>query len=376
MRNMRGTALLLLFLSGYPYVVYPLIVYVMSRVFPNPWIKGDVKPRVSVIVSVFNEEQIIEEKLRNTLSIQYPEELLEIVVSSDGSTDRTNEIVSEFHDPRLVLRAFPERSGKTACLNRVVPEAAGDIILFTDANSMFPPNILSRIIRNFSDPHVGLVTGWTRYAGPEDDGEATGAYARLEKLTKQWESLVSSCVGADGAVFALRKELYEPLEHRDINDFVIPLRVVSRKKRVVLDPEVYCYEEPAKDELKEFRRQVRITNRTLGAIMRNLEVLNPFDHGTFSFFLMSHKLLRFLVPFFFLGAFLICLSLCGTSLFHGLLLLPYALIIVMALAGVFGFLDGRLVSLCKVFMITLLAQSLGWGRFLVGKQDTTWTPQR
>lgn len=373
---MRGTALVLLFLSGYPYVVYPLIVCVMSRIFPNAWIKGDVRPLVSVIVSVFNEEQIIEEKIRNTLSLQYPEDLLEVIVSSDGSTDKTNDLVSKFHDPRLVLRAFPERSGKTACLNRVVPEARGEIILFTDANSMFGQDLLLKLVRNFNDPRVGLVTGWTRYAGPGGSGEATGAYARLEKLTKQWESIVSSCVGADGAVFALRKELYSHLEDRDINDFVIPLQVVSKCLRVVLDPEVYCFEEPAGDELREFHRQVRITNRTLGAIMRNPGALNPFKHGTFSFFLMSHKLLRFMVPFFFWGAFLIGLAYCWSSLFHALLLLPYGILVGLALAGMLGSTGGRAANLSKVFLVTLCAQFLGWVRLAFGKSDTMWTPQR
>jgi cellulose synthase/poly-beta-1,6-N-acetylglucosamine synthase-like glycosyltransferase len=339
-------------------------------------VKGDVRPQVSVIVSVFNEERVIEEKIKNTLALEYPVDLLEVLVSSDGSTDTTHDIVSRFDDSRLVLRAFPERSGKTACLNRVVPQARGDIILFTDANSMFSPDLLLKLVRNFADPRVGLVTGWTRYTGPGESGEATGAYARMEKLTKQWESAVSSCVGADGAVFALRRELYEPLEDRDINDLVIPLHAVSKGKRVVLDPEVFCFEEPAQDERKEFRRQVRITNRTLGAIMRNLKVLNPSVYGTFAFFLMSHKVLRFLVPFFFLGALLICLSLWRSSLLHAVLLLPYGILIGLALAGVFGFMEGRAVNLAKVFLITLFAQFLGWGRFLFGKSDTTWTPQR
>jgi cellulose synthase/poly-beta-1,6-N-acetylglucosamine synthase-like glycosyltransferase len=337
---------------------------------------GDSFPPVTLIISVYNEEQVIGKKVKNTLSLEYPEGLLEIIVISDGSNDRTNEIVSMFNDSRLVLKAFPERSGKTACLNRVVPEAKGDIILFTDANSMFSSDILAKLVTNFSDPNVGLVTGWTKYTKEKGGEETTGIYSRFEMKTKYWESLISSCVGADGAIFAIRKELYRPLDEQDINDFVIPLRVISQGKRIVLDPDVYCFEEQSKGEGNEYRRQARITNRTLRAVLKHTAFLNPFSYGFFSFFLLSHKFLRFLVPFFVIGAFLANLFLLKVSPIYFGLIFIQLLFLSLGLASLAGKADGRVANICKFFLITLSAQFLGWIRRFRGIPDTMWTPRR
>jgi cellulose synthase/poly-beta-1,6-N-acetylglucosamine synthase-like glycosyltransferase len=364
-----------LFLSVYPYLIYPAVVYLMAHLFYHPWKKGENASRVTLIVSVYNEEKVIEEKVKNSLSLVYPKDSLEIIVISDGSTDRTNEIVSGFRDSRVVLRAFPERTGKTACLNRVVPQAKGDIVLFTDANSMFPADILLKLMNNFSDVNVGLVSGWTKYGQVGKDEEATGIYSKLEKMTKCWESRVSSCVGADGAIFAIRKTLYKPLDNRDINDFVIPLHVISQGKRVILDPEVYCFEDPAKGEGDEYRRQARITNRTLEAILRNPRFLNPFSFGSVSFFLLSHKLLRFLVPFFVAGTFITNLFLLKASPIYIAFVLMQILFLCLGLANLAGKVEGKLTNLCKFFLVTLAAQSTAWMRRLRGISDVMWTPQ-
>jgi cellulose synthase/poly-beta-1,6-N-acetylglucosamine synthase-like glycosyltransferase len=365
-----------LILSVYPYLIYPGLVYLISKGFNRPWKRGDSIPRVTLIISVYNEERVIEKKLGNALSLNYPEDLLEIIVVSDGSGDRTNEIVSGFNDARLVLKVFRERSGKTVCLNRVVPEAKGDIVLFTDANSMFPSDLIIKLVGNFLDNNVGLVTGWTKYtAGGTEEG-TSGIYSRLEMKTKYWESQISSCVGADGAIFAIRKNLYRLLGGQDINDFVIPLHVVSQRKRVVLEPDVYCFEEPSKGDREEYRRQVRITNRTLRAILGNLGFLNPFSYGSFSFFLLSHKLLRFLAPFFVAGFFVTNLFLLKISVFYIGLILIQILFLGLGLANMAGRVEGRWANACKFLLVTWCAQSMGCVRVLRGISDTMWTPQR
>ena len=210
-----------LFLVVYPYAVYPLSVIALSRVLRREWKKDDDWLNVTLLVSVYNEEGVIKEKIENALGLDYPEDRYEIVVVSDGSTDNTNQIVSSFDDPRVVLKVF-DRAGKTSCLNRVVPDVRGEIVILTDANSMFPRQALKNIVRSFADERIGLVTGWTKYRRGDTE-ETPGLYSRLEKITKQAESLVSSCVGADGAIFAIRKALFRRLEEADINDFVIPL---------------------------------------------------------------------------------------------------------------------------------------------------------
>jgi len=365
-----------LFMVFYPYIIYPLLVAAWSKLGGRGWRQEDVCPTISMIISVYNEAGVIREKVENALALDYPPERMEIVVVSDGSTDETEAIVSSFADPRVVLKAY-SRAGKTACLNRVVAEVAGEILVFTDANSMFPRQMLGKIARNFSDEGVGLVTGWTKYRrrGSEEE-EAPGLYARLEKITKECESQISSCVGADGAIFAIRRELYRRLEDYDINDFVIPLNALGQQRRVVLDPEVYCLEEPSEGMRREFRRQARITNRTLGAIRRNAQFLNPLRYGSFAFFLLSHKVLRFMVPFFAGGMFLACLLLLPSLPIYRFALAALCLFPLAGLAGLLGLGRSRVINLCANFLLTNVAQVVGWARFVTGKTDTMWTPQR
>ena len=325
---------------------------------------------------MFNEEKVVAQKIQNTLDLDYPEEKLEILIISDGSTDRTVDVTRGFHDGRVVLKAHRERAGKTACLNRAVPEARGDIILFTDANSMFPGDILVKLVRNFADPEVGLVTGWTRYGEVDQAEDTTGIYSRFEKWTKIQESHVSSCVGADGAVFAIRKELFRTLRADDINDFVIPLNIIRQGKRVVMDPEVYCFEKSTDEAGKEYQRQVRITNRTLNAIRRNLEFLNPFRYGSFAYFLVSHKIMRFLVPFFLIATLGTNLMLLGTSHLYSFTLGCQLAALAVALSGVLGFTSGKITNIAKYFLVTMLAQLTAWVRTFAGISDTLWTPQR
>jgi len=363
-------------LSLYSYVAFPLSLPVLVGIARRPWNKRDIEPTVSMVISVYNEEKIIARKIENAMNLEYPAEKLEILVVSDGSTDDTENIVRGFSDARVVLKAYRERAGKTACLNRTVPEARGDILLFTDANSMYPQDILVNLVRNFADPGIGLVTGWTRYGEVDQAEDTTGIYSRFERWTKIQESKVSSCVGADGAVFALRKELYQTLREDDINDFVIPLNVIRQGKRAVIDPDVFCFEKSADDAGKEYQRQVRITNRTLNAIRRNLEFLNPFRYGYFAYFLFSHKIMRFLAPFFLIATFGSNLMLLGTSHLYSFTLGCQLVSFVAALSGLFGFAHGKITNIAKIFLVTMLAQLTAWFRTAAGISDTMWTPQR
>lgn len=366
---------LCLMLTVYPYVIYPLLVVAVASFAARPWPWGTEQPLISLVISVFNEAGVIREKLENALALDYPPDRLEVVVVSDGSTDATEQIVASYADRRVVLRAFP-RLGKTACLNQVVPTVRGDIVLFSDANSMYPEDLLMRLAGNFAAAEIGLVTGWTKYRNALGEEESSGLYSRLERTTKTAESLIASCVGADGAVFAMRKELFRPLADGDINDFVIPLNVIGQGRRAVLDPQVFCFEKPSEGQGKEFRRQVRITNRTLGAIMRHRQFLNPLAFGWFALFLWSHKLIRFLVPFFFVGTFLAALGLAGHAPFYLLALLAQALFVGIGLLALRRSGGGRVGQLCSCFLLTITAQFWGWIRWLSGRHDVMWTPQR
>jgi cellulose synthase/poly-beta-1,6-N-acetylglucosamine synthase-like glycosyltransferase len=371
-----GLFFILLILAAYSYLIYPGVLSILSRCFGRGWLKEGISPSVTLIISAYNEERVIEEKVRNALALDYPEDRLQVIVSSDGSTDRTDEIVRAFESEKVRLIRQEPRAGKTACLNRVVPEAGGEIVLFTDANSMFPSDVLKNFVRHFADDHIGLVTGWTKYRKPGGPEETTGLYSRFEKWCKVRESLLSSCVGADGAVFAIRKGFYRPLQDYDINDFVIPLDVIRQGKRVVLDPDVFCFEEPSEETASEYKRQVRITTRTLGAISRNLEFLNPLKHGLFSFLLFSHKVMRFLVPFFIAGVFVGNLFILDRGTFFLLSFAVQSVLLVWSLLSLVLRLEGKMSGILKFFLATFTAQTAGWVRTFMGAKDTTWKPER
>ncbi len=272
--------------------------------------QGAELPTLSIIVPAYNEEEVIIKRLQNILNIDYPQELIQIIVVSDASTDNTNELITGFKEKRVHLIVNKRRRGKTYGLNRACEIAKGEILIFTDANAMFDTQALRIMVRNFADPKVGLVTGSTNYYDRNEDGSMIllmGLYTRFERWIKALESRVVSCVGADGAVFGLRKALYRPLIEADINDFVTPLDVVRQGYRVIFDPRVFCVEEHSTNESEEFWRQVRIANRTIRAIITHRDLLNPFCYGFFAWMLWSHKVLRFLFPWF-------ALILLGTNL--------------------------------------------------------------
>ena len=373
---MQITFWILLLLAAFPYVIYPSLMWLLTKTKEISWRQQSFSPPITLIISVFNEEEVIRKKLDNSLRLDYPNDNFQVLVVSDGSTDRTHEIIQSIEDPRITLKIISGRLGKTECLNRTIPGATGEILVFTDANSMFPSDMLEKITRNFSDDSIGAITGWTKYRTVDNGEETTGLYAKLEKTTKYGESLVSSCVGADGAIFAIRKEHFSPLKTRDINDFVIPLSVIAAEKRVVLDPDVFCFEQPSTSQSKEFRRQIRITNRTLGALWRGRQFLNPLRYGSFSLFLLSHKLIKFLVPFFFVATLLISLSLTTVSDVYAYFLAGQLLVVGAGVAGLFRWLDGRFVRLCAFFLLTISAQAVGWFRFMTGNNDIAWMPQR
>lgn len=205
-----------LFVIIYAYAGYPILLWSLSRFLKrkpsaDALSKAHHLPMVTLIVSAYNEEKVIGDKLNNALALDYPRELLEIVVVSDGSSDGTVRIVSGFADQGVVLRHYEGRIGKTACLNQVVPLATGEIIVFSDANSTYERGALKALVRSFQDRTIGFVTGWTRYVSHRDRMAVVnplGLYSRLELITKELESRLGSCVGADGAIFAIRRELY------------------------------------------------------------------------------------------------------------------------------------------------------------------------
>jgi cellulose synthase/poly-beta-1,6-N-acetylglucosamine synthase-like glycosyltransferase len=340
-------------------------------------------PRVSILVSAYNEEKVIREKIENALSLDYPRELLEIVVVSDGSSDRTCEITSQSAHLGVVLRHYEGRIGKSACLNRAVPLAAGKIVVFSDANSIYEEGALRALVSPFWDRTVGFVTGWTRY-GSSGDTSAPGStgigiYSRLEFLTKRLESRLGSCIGADGAIFAIRKELYVPLNDYDINDLVIPLSINQQGYRGVLQSEAICMEKDAGGSKGEFQRQVRITSRTIRAIMNYRQLLNPFRFRLLSFELISHKLCKFLAPLFLMTLAVTNVLVAGSGDFFLAALVAQGVFYGGAGAGAFISSRGpvaRVAEAARTFVVVNAAIATAWVKYLQGETYITWSPTK
>lgn len=366
----------------YAYLGYPLLLLLFTVINKRGYSEktgrvDDFYPKVTLLISAYNEEKVIEDKIINSLELNYPKELLEIVVVSDGSSDMTNEIAARYADKGVVLRYFEGRIGKTACLNKVVPLAQGEIIVFSDANSRYDKEAIKELIKHFADKKIGFVTGTTKYVSDEADKalESIGIYTRIEQITKRLESETGSCVGADGAIFAIRKDLYQQLKDIDINDLVIPLNIIKQGYRGILEEKAFCIEKTAKNASGEFYRQVRITNRTIRAIVNNRELLNPFNRGAFSFQLISHKVCKLLVPYF-----LILLLFTNILLIRGGFLYTAALsgqivIYLLSWLGYRGYrLNGlsMLINMSHTFINVNYAILLGWIKYIQGEKYTTW----
>jgi cellulose synthase/poly-beta-1,6-N-acetylglucosamine synthase-like glycosyltransferase len=372
--------------AGYAYVGFPMLAAFLARRSDR---SGDTLDRpaaaaVTVVIPAYNEERSIETKIRNVLAADYPPALLDVIVVSDASTDGTDAIARAFasHGVRLIVQ--PVRQGKTAGLNRALAIASGSIVVFTDANATYDRGTIAKLAGYFADSRIGLVSGYTRYTQNGDDvGEATNRYTSLERRIKIAESRWGCCVGADGAIFAMRRSLYRTLREDDINDFVLPLSVIDQGYRCVLAADAACSENPGQNLDSEFQRQSRITNRTLRALWRNRRLLNPLRFPVFSFFLFSHKVARFLVPIFLtLSAialavlaltdrFWMALALCATAI---LLLALFS----EALAPASGqdSVAGKLLRFLNVFLTINAAVLAGWWKFLSGNAEVTWGHDR
>lgn len=284
---------------GYPQLLR-LIVWVRGA---REIARADITPPVSLIISAYNEANVIAAKLENALALDYPATLLEIVVISDASSDETDSIAQAYARRGVGLHRQAERRGKTAGLNAVVPHLGGEIIVFSDANAMYEPDALRMLVRNFADPQVGCVTGLARYAGDAHGAAEEGedAYWTYEIRLKQLETAVGSCVGGDGAIYAIRRPLWQTLPEDGINDFLNPLQIVAAGWRGVYEPAAVAYEEPAGETAKEYRRRVRIVSRSWRAVFQAPDVLKPWKVGIFALSVVSHKVLRWWSGVFALG---------------------------------------------------------------------------
>jgi cellulose synthase/poly-beta-1,6-N-acetylglucosamine synthase-like glycosyltransferase len=285
------------------YVGYPVLVALLARLHRRPVARREITPSVSLVIAAYQEEQVIREKLDNSLQLDYPRDRLEIVVVTDGSSDSTPQIVAKYAECGIQLLHQPERRGKSAAINRVVPHVHGEILLFSDANALYRPDALRKLVRNFADPSIGCVSGRkTVVQAGADVAASEGTYWRYESALKRHESLLGSTMGVVGEMLALRARLFEPIPSRIINDDAyLALRVLRAGYRVLYEPEALSWEVGAASVQEDAVRRRRIAAGRY-QVLFSPRSLWPWRDAWALFQLASHKLLRLLLPFFMLAA--------------------------------------------------------------------------
>lgn len=373
---------ILLVLVVYVYAGYPLLLALVRTLGGHRRVAIDeqVLPPVTLVVSAFNEAAVIGEKIENCLDLDYPKDMLQVIVVSDASDDGTDEVVNGYAARGVDLLRMADRGGKTLGLNAAVAVARGEVVVFSDANAMYGRDVIQKLVRNFADPAVGAAVGESTYVDPEVESERSeGLYWRYETAIKRLESSVGSVVGGDGAIYAVRKSLYIPMRADALSDFVNPLQVVQAGHRCVYEPAARSYERAADNFSKEFRRKVRIVNRAWRALWRMNALLNPSRYGFFAFELVSHKLLRWLVPTFLLGLLVANVAVLDAGPVYRLVLVGQIAFYLLALTGYA--LRRRasmpvLVSVPYYFCLVNIASAVGIFDAFRGKTYTVWATAR
>jgi cellulose synthase/poly-beta-1,6-N-acetylglucosamine synthase-like glycosyltransferase len=384
---------LFLFLIFYVYIGYPVFIAFLSLFLNKKVKKAPFEPFVTILIAAYNEESCIENTIRNNLSLDYPSDKLEIIVISDESNDKTDEIVKQFEPQGVKLLRQVPRAGKTSALNMAVPEATGEILVFSDANSTYAPDVLCKLAMNFADPGVGYVTGKMIYTNPAGStiGGGCSAYMKYENFLRKFETGVGSVVGVDGGVDAVRKKLYQPMNPDQLPDFVLPLKVVEQGYRVVYESEAILKEAALKESRDEYKMRVRVSLRALWALsdMRNLLTfrfgnacshLRPFSPSfIFSWQLWSHKVLRYLCFIFLIGAYFTNWALWPESgLYRFIFILQNISYAGAILSPVFEKKKHRspLLYFLNYFVLLNVASAHAFIKFVLRRKQVVWTPRK
>lgn len=364
---------------GFAYFGYPMLVFILSRLFGRrpfpPSVPVEDLPTVSLLIAAFNEEVDIENRILNSLALEYPAGKLEIVIASDGSTDRTNEIVRRYAACGVKLLDYQENSGKTSVLNRSVPQLRGEIIVLSDANTQMGSDAVLRLARWFSQQDVGVVCGRLVLTDPRTGQNVDSLYWKYETFLKKCESRLGALLGSNGAIYAIRKCLFPNVRPGTlIDDFVIPLDAKRQSGcRIVYDTKAVACEETPATIHDEFRRRVRIGAGGFQSIGMLWRLLSP-AHGWVALSFLFHKILRWACPFFLVGALLANALLVGDPLYFQLLVVQVSF---YALALVGSWIPARPRFLRYFRLPTMFASMnaalfFGFFRWLLKPQSGVW----
>jgi glycosyltransferase involved in cell wall biosynthesis len=363
---------------AYTWIGYPLILRALTPGRRRSAAPVGAPPPLSVIIAAFNEAGCIADKVRSTLRQRYPADRLEVIVVSDGSTDGTDGIVAGAGDPRVRLLRQEPRAGKSLALNRGVAAAHGEVLVFTDANALFEPGALARLAAPFADPRVGLVSGQGLYGDAGHDARAVaGGYVRYEALVKEAEGRLGFLASADGAVYALRREIYRELRADEVNDLLHPIQVALAGLASRFIPDAVTVEPPSRDGGQELRRHVRIIAQGVHLLRRWLPSLVAARRGRAVWMLLSHRVLRWTSAPWLVTALLANVALAGEAPLYVVSLAGQGAFYTLAVAGLAAErLGRRLGPLAAPYYFCLVSAAgiAGLVRALRGGADAVWSP--
>jgi glycosyltransferase involved in cell wall biosynthesis len=367
------------FIALYSYLFYPLLLQLLQRRSVPVAADGITLPPITVIIAARNEAKRITEKLENTLALDYPPQLLEILVASDASTDATDEIVSRFAERRVRLVRSPERNGKEHAQGLAIASATTPLLVFTDTATRLGPDALRLLAADFNDPQVGAVSSEDELTSPDGEVRGEGAYVRYEMALRRLESGVAGLVGLSGSCFAVRRSVVRDRWRTDTpSDITTALLCAQAGLRAISDGRVKGSYQDLKDESKEFERKKRTIIRGMTAVWELRESLNPLRYGLFAFQVWSHKIFRWLVPVGMLLALGSSAALAGESaLYRALLVVQlagYAAAVIAHLS--LGARRLGLLRLALYFIVANLATAAAMWDFLRGVRIVTWNPSQ
>lgn len=368
----------------YAYAGYPVVSLLASWFVKKPAAPRPIEPTVSLLIAAYNEEQDIEEKLENSVRLDYPRELLQIVVASDGSTDRTDDIVRAFaaRSPvQVVLHRVEGRVGKTGAQNSAVEVCTGEIVVFSDAASMYEPGAVRALVGHYASPEVGAVSGRYEYEVKRETevGLGTRLFWKLENFIKTRQSRLGTLTGASGCIYSLRRALYVPLPNHVVSDLVEPLMVLRQGYRIAFEPAALAWEETAGGSKDELRMRIRVIVGGMFGLAWALSRIDPRRHAFAWVQLLSHKVTRWLVPVFAIVAFVASAALAWSSTLHAVALAAQVAFLAMAALGwVFERMGVRMRPLAVPLWLCLTnwASLVSIGRVLRGANIVVWQPVR
>ena len=364
---------------GYAYIGYPLVLVAIAAARPREVHRAPITPPVTFIITAYNEEGRIGEKLENTLKQDYPKERFEVLVASDCSTDKTDEIVAAYREQGVRLIRAPLRKGKEAAQKLAVQAADGEILVFSDVATILPETAVRNIVKNFYDETVGCVSSVDRFVDKDGRVSGEGAYVKYEMFLRSLETRVNSLVGLSGSFFSARSSVCKQAWSEDLqSDFNTVLNSMRVGLRGVADVGSPGYYKNIADERKEFDRKVRTVLRGISVFMKSLGLVNPAKYPLFAWQLISHKLCRWLVPFALMSALIANGILAVAYGRYGLLFALQVVFYGVALSGLCWrpLLRLSAVKLPAFFVLVNASILKAWIRYWSGERLVTWEPSR